>query len=148
MSTNPGEAIRDRLARRGSLPDDLVARAGSRLGLESEQVRGQVEQVRAAFTRQAVETVGNPVLDWAKANRLAELKDAARAGHPARTFAAQVKNPEIRKDMEAEVLRYGLWPRASRTWRKAVGTSTNYQTTVLHLTGCQKKKPRRSGAEL
>jgi hypothetical protein len=62
----------------GSLPDDVVARAGSRLGLESEQVRAQVETVRSAFERQAVDAVGARVLDWAKQNRLPELKDAAR----------------------------------------------------------------------
>src|SRR6266404_3952425 len=37
----------------GALPDDLVSRAGSRMGLEAEAFRGQFETARAGFEKQA-----------------------------------------------------------------------------------------------
>jgi hypothetical protein len=59
------------------LPEALVARVGSQIGAEPEQVREHVATLTAAFEKQAVEAVGNPVIEWAKVNRLDALRSAA-----------------------------------------------------------------------
>jgi hypothetical protein len=62
----------------GEIGDALAREAGSKVGLEPEQVKAHVEQVRAAFENQAREHVGQPVLEWARERKLGSLKDAAR----------------------------------------------------------------------
>ena len=89
------------------LPVDLLSRAGSRLGVEAEQVREQVAALTAAFEAQARSTVGDPVIEWAKSARLDALRGAAReqamsgslSGYSALVADYMARLPEINPNL-------------------------------------------------
>jgi hypothetical protein len=60
-----------------AINEDLIARAGTKLGLDSAKVQEHVATLHAAFEKQATDEVGSRVLEWAKENRLSDLRQAA-----------------------------------------------------------------------
>jgi hypothetical protein len=60
------------------MTDDLAAKIGNSLGINDlAQVRSHAKEVEKAFVQQATAEVGDPVLAWARSEKLSDLRAAA-----------------------------------------------------------------------
>jgi hypothetical protein len=62
----------------GEISDDLAAKIGTQIGVNDlDRIRSHAKDVEKAFATQATAEVSEPVLAWARAERMPELRQAA-----------------------------------------------------------------------